>query len=77
MPVRKIKKNYRSVTGYFASVKNGRNIAYESLLERDFFLLLEFDRLVSSYEEQPLRLSYRYGNKDLPYTPDALVQYKA
>ncbi len=77
MPVRKIKKNYRSVTGYFASIKNGRNVAYESLLERDFFLLLEFDQSVSSYEEQPLRLSYRYGNKDVPYTPDALVQYKA
>lgn len=75
MPVRKIKKNYRSVTGYFASIKNGRNVAYESLLERDFFLLLEFDRLVSSYEEQPLRLSYHYGNRDIPYTPDALVQY--
>lgn len=77
MPVRKIKKNYRSVTGYFASIKNGRNVAYESLLERDFFLLLEFDRFVSSYEEQPLRLSYHYGNKNIPYTPDVLVQYKA
>lgn len=77
MPVRKIKKNYRSVTGYFASIKNGRNVAYESLLERDFFLLLEFDRSVSSYEEQPMRLSYHYGNKNIPYTPDVLVQYKA
>lgn len=77
MLVRKIKKNYRSVTGYFASIKNGRNIAYESLLERDFFLLLEFDQSVSSYEEQPLRLSYRYGNKNVPYTPDVLVHYKA
>lgn len=77
MPVRKIKKNYRSVTGYFASVKNGRNVAYESLLERDFFLLMEFNRSVSSYEEQPLRLAYHYGNRELPYTPDVLVQYKA
>lgn len=76
MPVRKIKKNYRSVTGHFSSVKNDRNIAYESLLERDFFLLLEFDRSVVSYEEQPIALSYHYAKRDIRYTPDALVHYK-
>lgn len=76
MPVRGIKKNYRSVTGYFTSLKNSRNVAYESLLERDFFLLIEFDRSVASYEEQPIVLSYHYANRDIRYTPDALVQYK-
>lgn len=76
MPVRKIKKNYRSVTGHFASLKNGRNVGYESLLERDFFLLLEFDPSVVSYEEQPIALSYRYSNRDIRYTPDALIHYK-
>jgi len=75
MPVRKIPKNYRSVTGTFASIKNKRNIFYESLLERDFFLLLEFDKTVSSYEEQPIKLYYdRYGKKT-KYTPDCLVYY--
>ncbi len=76
MPVRHIKKNYRSVTGHFTSLKNGRNIGYESLLERDFFLLLEFDTSVISYEEQPMSLSYRYYNRDIRYTPDALLHYK-
>jgi len=75
MPVRKIPKNYRSVTGTFASLKNGRNIFYESLLERDFFLTLEFDQTVSSYEEQPLQISYQHYNKQLKYTPDCLVLY--
>lgn len=75
MPVRKISKNYRSVTGTFASQKNGRNVFYESLLERDFFLTLEFDPTVSSYEEQPLELYYHYYNKRLKYTPDCLVHY--
>ena len=75
MPVRKIPKNYRSVTGTFASIKNKRNVFYESLLERDFFLLLEFDKTVSSYEEQPIKLYYdRYGKKT-KYTPDCLVYY--
>jgi len=75
MPVRKIPKNYRSVTGTFASLKNNRNIFYESLLERDFFLTLEFDKTVESYEEQPLQIQYdRYGKKT-NYTPDCLVHY--
>jgi len=75
MPVRKIPKNYRSVTGTFASLKNNRNVFYESLLERDFFLSLEFDSTVKSYEEQPLRIQYsRYGRKT-NYTPDCLVHY--
>jgi len=75
MPVRKIPKNYRSVTGTFASLKNSRNVFYESLLERDFFLTLEFDKTVSSYEEQPLQISYQHYNKQLKYTPDCLVLY--
>lgn len=76
MPVRGIKKNYRSVTGFFASVKNNRNVGYESLLERDFFLLLEFDPTVVTYEEQPISLSYFYANRNIRYTPDVLVNYK-
>jgi len=31
-PQRKIKKNYRSVTGHFPSVKNNKSVAYESKL---------------------------------------------
>lgn len=75
MPVRKIPKNYRSVTGSFASLKNGRNVFHESLLERDFFLMLEFDHSVVSYEEQPTEMYYRYNGKKIKYTPDCLVHY--
>lgn len=75
MPVRKIPKNYRSVTGSFASLKNGRNMLHESLLERDFFLMLEFDNSVESYEEQPTELHYTYNGKKIKYTPDCLVHY--
>jgi hypothetical protein len=58
MPTRKIPNNYRSVTGMFASYKNNRAIGYESLLERDFFLFLEFDSEESTYEEQPFTTKY-------------------
>lgn len=76
MPVRKIPKNYRSITGYFPSLINNRSIAYESSLERDFFLLLEYDRDVLSYEEQPLVIAYHQGGIDRTYTPDCLIFYK-
>lgn len=77
MPVRKIPKNYRSVTGTFPSYKNARNIFYESLLERDFYLLLEFNDDVVSYEEQPFKIYYQRAKSTYRYTPDVLVHYNS
>lgn len=77
MPVRKIPKNYRSVTGTFPSYKNKRNIFYESLLERDFYLLLEFNDDVISYEEQPFKIYYQRAKSTYRYTPDVLVYYNS
>ncbi|PLY10345.1 MAG: hypothetical protein C0626_05005 [Arcobacter sp.] len=75
MPSRKIPKNYRSVTGTFPSYKNKCNVSYESLLERDFYLLLEFNTNVKTYEEQPFTIYYTRNNRTFKYTPDALVHY--
>jgi len=75
MPVRKIPNSYRSVIGTFSSFKNNQNIMHESLLERDFFLTLEFDKTVKSYEEQPIRLQYEKNGRIYRYTPDVLVHY--
>lgn len=77
MSTRKIKKSYISCTGYFASYKNKIQIAFESVLERDFYMLLEFDENVISYSEQPITINYEYkdGSKRR-YTPDSLVTYK-
>ena len=71
MSTRKIKKSYISCTGYFASYKNKIQIAFESVLERDFYMLLEFDENVISYAEQPITINYEYkdGSKRR-YTPD-------
>ena len=49
MGVRKIKKSYISSTGHFKSYKNDKLIEYESILERDFYMTLEFDNEVLSY----------------------------
>ncbi|TSK09166.1 MAG: heteromeric transposase endonuclease subunit TnsA [Geobacter sp.] len=75
MPVRKIPKSFRSVRGQFPSVKNGRSMAFESTIERDFFLSLEFDSTVQSYEEQPVQISGLVDGKEASYTPDCLVSY--
>ena len=77
MPVRHPKKSYVSSTGLFYSLKNKKSVMAESKLERDFFITLEFDKSVDSYEEQPLTLTYLKNNRSYNYTPDALVQYKS
>ena len=77
MSVRQIKKSYISCTGYFASYKNKKQIAFESVLERDFYMLLEFDENVVSYQEQPITINYEYVDSlKRKYTPDCLVTYK-
>lgn len=75
MSVRKIKKSYISCTGYFSSYKKQQHIAYESVLERDFYMLLEFNKDVLSYHEQPFRIYYDLFGKRTRYTPDVLVTY--
>lgn len=76
MPVRKIPKNYLLVTGDFSSKKNGRSLGYESLLERDLMILLEFDDTVKGFEEQPARIPFKVdGKPKKSYVPDILVHY--
>src|SRR5947209_18110990 len=76
MPVRKIPTNRRSMTGLIASRKNDRMTGFESSLERDFLLLLDFDRSVARYEEQPVRIEYAdAAGRRRTYTPDVLVYY--
>lgn len=78
MPVRKIPKNYLGVTGSFSSKKNGRALGFESLLERDYMILLEFDPDVESFEEQPVRIPVVSKGRTLRcYVPDILVHYRA
>ncbi len=73
-PQRKIKKNYRSVTGHFPSIKNGKSVAYESKLEKTFFLTLEFDDNVASYQEQP-QISINFQKRIKTYSADCYVRY--
>lgn len=75
LPKRKPKKTFRSVTGYFPSKKNGRSIFFESILEKRLFLTLEFDKTVTSYLEQPVKIEYKLPNRNTSYHPDCLIHY--
>lgn len=75
MPVRKIPRygaGHKNL-GKFASVKTGRVAWYESLLEKDFMYLLDYNHDVSYWHEQPLRIRFTHGGKVHRYTPDLEV----
>lgn len=60
----------RRFRGYFPSTKLGRMVAWESLLERDAILLIEFSPGVLSYQEQPALVQYTDGYRIRDYFPD-------
>ncbi|QWT47189.1 TnsA endonuclease N-terminal domain-containing protein [Azospira inquinata] len=76
MPVRKIKKNYRNVTGICAATKAVGEAQFESTLERDFLRLLEFSPEIAEFEVQPLTLTWADDSgTERRYTPDVRVVF--
>jgi hypothetical protein len=77
MPVRTIPKNSRSLTGKVIDFRSHRGVSFESALERDFYVLLDFDPAVTDFEEQPVTIAYQdpVGARRT-YTPDVLVHYR-
>lgn len=75
LPVRKITNhNRRNRIGKFPSAKMGRMIMWESPLERDYIYLLEWDRDVQVYKEQPLKIFCPVDDAVCSYTPDFWVE---
>ena len=70
---RKIKKNYRSITGHFPSIKNNTSLGFESKLEKAHFLALEFDNEVVSYQEQP-QIEIFFNGKNQIYSADCYIK---
>jgi hypothetical protein len=69
-PVRKAVNHGKNIIGHYPSLKMGRMINFESMIERDFICLLDFETKVQSFEEQPLALEYLHQGKQHKYTPD-------
>lgn len=76
MPVRKIPRSHRNVTGVLAAGKAEGQAQFESTLERDFLALLEFAPEVAAFEVQPVEVHWNDGDQDRRYTPDVLISYK-
>lgn len=70
MPVREVSNKGGSAIGRFPSLKLGRMVDFESMIERDYLYLLDFEPDVEWFEEQPLTIGYRLDGQDLRYTPD-------
>lgn len=78
MSARKIPKNYRNVTGQISSYKANRPISFESKLERDFYLIFDFDNNVTSIKDQPIKIEYiehKDGKVSIrSYIPDVFIE---
>lgn len=73
MPVRKIPRNYRGVTGVSPSRKSKDDAEFESLLEGEYLLILDWDPEVKSFDVQPVTIPVP-GRRN-PYRPDVLVHF--
>ena len=68
---------HQSLSGLFASEKMDSMIWFESSLEKDFAVSLEFHTMVNYYEEQPLVIEYwdDVDQRQRTYTPDFLIHF--
>lgn len=75
---RKIPLGRQSLTGYLPlrpgitgrSGIGGTDLAYESRLERDALVLLQFDHQLAVLVTQPFTIAYQHEGKAARYTPD-------
>jgi hypothetical protein len=76
MAVRKLKKSYQNVTGFFPSNLLRRLVQFDSMLERDFILLLDMHPAVRRFSEQPMKIRFIDGSGAAQvYVPDFHVEF--
>jgi hypothetical protein len=59
-----------AIQGSFPSLKMGRSVSYTSTLERDLLFILEYEKQVLRYQEQPFVVTAPLEGRDRRYTPD-------
>lgn len=70
-----ITRRGRGYRGKFPSLKLGRLVHWESLVERDLILHLEYDPQIEHYQEQPCVIDYYdHKGKSRKYYPDFLIR---
>lgn len=60
----------RHFAGWYWSATTGRHVGYESWLERDQAMMLDFDRRVVAFSSQPFWLSWTEETKVRRHAPD-------
>lgn len=74
-PVRSIGTSRRYLTGQ-VSLDSGGMASFESSLERDWLVVLDFDPAVKSVLEQPFSIEYTFDGKQRRYTPDVIAEFE-
>lgn len=72
---RRRRGSYLGVTGKFPTTQNKHSLFYESLRERDLFVLLAFQSDVETVEDHPFSIEHKVLGRTRRYTPDAMVKY--
>lgn len=72
-----ITRRTKRVVGLFPSKKNNGQIAWESLLERDYCAVLELDPAVLAYRSQPERMTLFVDGARRWHVPDFLVTLRS
>jgi hypothetical protein len=68
------RKDKVSFAGFRWSATTGRHVGYESWLERDHAMLLDFDPATSAFSSQPFRLRWRDERGARHHVPDYFVR---
>jgi hypothetical protein len=78
LPVREFGsyRGKRSFSGLWWSCTISDHVGYESWLERDRVMALDFDPAVVGLSSQPFRLSWQDGGRTRSHTPDYFVRLR-
>ena len=77
LPVRRFasRKGQKHLSGLWWSATMSRHVGFESWLERDHLMLLDFDSTVVGIASQPFRLRWRdEADKQVTHVPDYLAR---
>ena len=74
LPVRKIGNSRRALTGRVRAGEGGV-LNFESSLERDWLMVLDFSTDVIAVREQPFTITYEWEGGTRKYTPDMLAEH--
>lgn len=64
----------RNFSGLYFAASMGRHVAFESWLERDHLMMLDFSPMVRSFAAQPFWLSWSAGGRIRRHVPDFFVR---